>query len=428
MKGRFSELLNTWFARAILFSIWATIVFFATGLWYSRLDVSPTSAARVDSLLAIFASALPYILTYWVSRLLTKRSERIRYTLSIGEIPPISQTFSKLFSKSAVDLWDFECERAQASLKRASDYAYLFGLLTSVVATCCTIGYMVASRDMKELIGLTIAVGVAVIVYFATSLGSFLQRLANADAGAQLFAHASSNLLLIVPSAFLIAGLLSKNATMANLLTSSELGSALLGVAIGILGERAFGAVNERAANLLGIKNLTPSYVSDLRRIDGLNDEDVARLSEEGIDSVHSLAFAPTPRLFFSTIYSLQCLCDWQDQALLMEYAGQSRAQTFRDKFMVRGAVDARMIANQLLLPPEKTISGTIALQTSDVDDFAKLLGFNTVNQLRLALLTLANDEIITRLEIYYRSVAKAPEPDPSKEEVRVPRLVEKAA
>jgi hypothetical protein len=427
MKGRFSDRLNTWLARAILFSIWVIIVSFATGLWYSRLDVSPTSAARVDALLAIVASALPYILTYWVSRLLTRRSERINYSLSIGEIPPISQTSSKAFTRSANDLWDFECGRAQASLKRASDYAFLFGLLTSVVATFCTIGYMVARSDMKELISLTIAVGVAVMVYFAISLGAFLQRLANADAGARLFAHASRNLLLIVPSAFLIAGLLSKNETMKSLVTSSELGSALLGVAIGILGERIFGEVNERAANLLGIKNLTPAYVSDLRRIDGLNEEDVARLSEEGIDSVHSLAFAPTPRLFFSTIYSLQCLCDWQDQALLIEYAGQSRAQTFREKLMVRGAVDARMIANQLLLPREKTIAGTIALQDSDVDDFSKILGFNTVNQLRLALLTLANDEIITRLEIYYRSVAKAPEAEPPKEEVKVPHLAEAA-
>jgi hypothetical protein len=428
MRAKFSELLNTWFARAILFSIWAIIVSFATGLWYSRLDVSPTSAARVDALLAIFASALPYILTYWVSRLLTKRSQRISYKLSIGEIPPISQSSSKLFTRSAEDLWEFECDRAQASLKRASDYAYLFGLLASVVATFCTIGYMVADKHMEELISLTIAVGVAVMVYFAICLGSFLQRLANADAGAQLFAHASRNLLLIVPSAFLIAGLLSNNDTIKKLVTSSELGSALLGVAIGILGERIFGEVNERAANLLGIKNLTPSYVSDLRRIDGLNDEDVARLSEEGIDSVHSLAFAPTPRLFFSTIYSLQCLCDWQDQALLIEYAGQSRAQTFREKFMVRGAVDARMIANQLLLPREKTIAGAIALQDQDVDDFSKILGFNTVNQLRLALLTLANDEIITRLEIYYRSVAKAPEAVPPEEEVKVTHLEKEAA
>lgn len=146
--------------------------------------------------------------------------------------------------------------RAQASLQGASDYTILFGSLTSLFVIVCVVGY-ISSPAPTVTSNLTVAVGVASLIYFASSLGSFLQRLANADAGAQLFAHASRNLLLIVPSSFFLAGLLSNNATMKSML-QSELSSALIGVAIGLLGERLFGEVNERAASLLGIKNLNP--------------------------------------------------------------------------------------------------------------------------------------------------------------------------
>ena len=259
---------------------------------------------------------------------------------------------------------------------------------------------------------LSVGVGTTATVYYAVSLGSFLRRSANLDASARLFAGACRNLLLLIPSSFFLIGLTYSNDPKS--IFSGEIAAALLGVAIGLLGDRILGEVSERAAGFLGMKTLTPLHTSDLRQIDGLDDEDVTRLGEEGVDSVHALAFVPTPRLFFNTIYSLQCICDWRDQALMIEYMGPGKVQTFREKFMVRGALDARMIARQLLHRQEEVATkyALPAISGKDREEMAKILGFNGLLQMELALLTIAEDEIIARLAIYNRAAVRAVEAD----------------
>ena len=94
--------------------------------------------------------------------------------------------------------------------------------------------------------------------------------------------------------------------------------------------------------------------------------EDYARLIEEGVDSVHALAFFPTPRLFFNTRYSLQCICDWQDQALLLTYFGAARAQLFRERLGIRGVPTlvvfkgGREVARQVGAAPKSKIEQLI--------------------------------------------------------------------
>jgi len=190
-----------------------------------------------------------------------------------------------------------------------------------------------------------------------------------------------------------------------------DVGAALLGAAIGLLGDRIFGEITERAAGVLGMHAPAAQRPSDLHEIDGLNEDDVVRLGEEGVDSLHALAFVPTARLFFNTVYSLQCICDWQDQALAIKYLGTARVQTFREKFMVRGAIDTRMIARQLLRWHGKDRSdgdySLTSISDEERSELSKILGFGSVTQMELALLTIAEDEVIARLAVYYHGAAR---------------------
>jgi hypothetical protein len=324
-----------------------------------------------------------------------------------------------LEARQAVALWNSEAERFRGTLERASDYVFFFGSLTSIIVEFSVVAYMLAMWATismpkvpvdAEQATLPVGVGVATIVYFVVSFGSFLRRASSLDANARLFACASRNLLFVVPSSFLLIGITFSSSALQGIF-KGDLGAAVFGTAIGLLGNRIFGQVTERAAGLLGMKSAPPQQPSDLHQIDGLNDEDVARLEEEGVDSLHALAFVPTARLFFNTVYSLQCICDWQDQALLMKYLGAGKVQTFREKFMVRGAIDARIIVRQLLRRSNAALStGSSLTDITDAErsEISKILGFNNLTQMELALCTIADNEVIARLATYYRAVASS--------------------
>jgi hypothetical protein len=131
-------------------------------------------------------------------------------------------------------------------------------------------------------------------------------------------------------------------------------GSIAMGIAVGLLGDRAFLAVSNRAAALLGAEPEVIDRSVDLRAIEGLGRDDQQRLQEENIGSLHALAFVPVPRLFFNSSFNLQRICDWQDQALLLVYVGVSRARALREFFQIRGIIDAQRLASIAdTLPPE---------------------------------------------------------------------------
>jgi len=126
-----------------------------------------------------------------------------------------------------------------------------------------------------------------------------------------------------------------------------------------------------------------------------MNDEEVDRLVEEGIDSVHALAFYSTPKLFFNTPFSLHRICDWQDQALLIALLGASRGRIFRDQLMIRGAIDAQRVALDVT---SKNLPAT------DRTDLLKVLGLSTEVQAQLAFRFLADNEVARRIAIYRKA------------------------
>jgi len=131
-------------------------------------------------------------------------------------------------------------------------------------------------------------------------------------------------------------------------------GALLIGIGVALMGERILRVVTNRAASLLGLEGFASPEPGNLNIIDGLSEEDAARLAEERIDSIHALAFTPTARIFFNTVYGLPRICDWQDQALLIERVGRTNALLLREQFFIRGAIAARRFALQKFGPPEE--------------------------------------------------------------------------
>jgi heme/copper-type cytochrome/quinol oxidase subunit 4 len=306
-------------------------------------------------------------------------------------------------------------------------HAGILGFLGSAILTACAVillRYATNEGELRRLIALS--VGAACTVSFTLHLGQILFRSASNDSTARMMAWAARTLLIVsVATVFLGVALLSapgEGKDDKGYLFQGYKGALIVGVAVALLGERVLRAVTDRAASMLGVSGTGPMHVNDLALIDGMNEEDLARLAEERIDSVHALAFMPTPRIFFNTTYSLERICDWQDQALLIARVGRTNAQLLREQYLVRGAIAARTLAREIVgasrsaaalrSAPQSLPDGQPSLPgETDEDESAKLralakaLGFTGINQAVLGLRSLCDDESIERLEVFAKSV-----------------------
>jgi hypothetical protein len=148
-----------------------------------------------------------------------------------------------------------------------------------------------------------------------------------------MFSGASRDLLTSVVVAVVAASSLDDG---------SQAPALVIGLAAGLFGPRALEPLKERAAGVLGVKSTNDGRQQlSLSIINGLTEDVASRLAEEGIDSVHALAFTTTPRIFFSTPYSWERIADWQAQALLLEELGLARFARFKEQFPVRNVQEA---------------------------------------------------------------------------------------
>jgi hypothetical protein len=266
-------------------------------------------------------------------------------------------------------------------------------------------------------------------------------RIANNDATARMFAIAFKSLVSTIIAAFAIASLLF--VTGQSEVIKQSLGFVVVGALVGIWGESALDYFTRSAAALVKAPVITPQKRADLQLIDGLTEEDIQRLAEESVDSLHALAFIPTPRLFFNTKYSLQRICDLQDQAIMVKYVGPDKARSFRATLLIRGAMDLRQLAHSILCsaPSDDAKTRTIVLRATcaafrdiqpeqglqpsnsykevivDEGEWQKMfniLGFNSMDQGKIALSNIVDDEVIKRLAVFYESAPHAPEDSPS--------------
>jgi hypothetical protein len=309
----------------------------------------------VPLLLAVMVG-LPNVLLFIVARMILFRFSRRQYTLHFdGEA---AAQVSAAVRSQALAMWIYERNRANTRYEAGLlPQVAVFGLLASSILAFCVLGIHLPPKMLFPAIepAPTWHIWVAWTVLstattsFLLSMGRILVRVASNDATTRTFANAARSYGLCIVSAGLLACL-----TLANADERTAQMSIAMGIAVGLLGDRAFLAVSNRAAALLGAEAEVVDSGVGLRGIEGLSGEDVQRLQEENITSVHGLAFAPVPRLFFNSSLNLHRISDWQDQALLLIYFSESRAKALREYFQIRGAVDAQRLAVGLEgLPPE---------------------------------------------------------------------------
>ncbi|WP_224364783.1 hypothetical protein [Hyalangium versicolor] len=383
-------------------------------------------------------SATPALLTLGVSLLVERRMARGDFAFEANPSLIAGRKHGAQLVEHARANWEYEREIMEGSIHRMGRHAAILGFLaSSILVTCAAI--WTSDNDYVAL-----SVGTAATISFTLHLGQIFFRSASNDATARMMARASRTLLIVSICALFFGALLLEASKESPLMAPQTVtrtdrplaangtapgntgnplqgrtGALLIGVAVALIGERMLRIVTNRAASMLGLEGFAPPQSADLKVIDGLSEEDASRLAEERIDSVHALAFTPTARIFFNTVYGLPRICDWQDQALLIERVGRTNALLLREQFFIRGAISARRLALQKfgpeeMKPPEKLPSPEptpVDAGMKDPDKAAgnkaamEWLGLDKESHLDRALRSLMDDENIEMLEIFWRSV-----------------------
>lgn len=377
-------------------------------------------------------SSTPALLTLGVSLLVERRMARGDFAFEVSPALIAEKKHGAELVEHARANWEYEREIMEGSIHRMGRHAGIFGFLASCILITCTV-LLFTQRDFIAL-----AVGTSATISFTLHLGQIFFRSASNDATARMMARASRTLLIVSICALFFGALFLKvdgrdgvsrapevgtptaealpavNPPPANNggnPLSGQTGALLIGVAVALVGERMLRVVTHRAASLLGLEGYATAQADDLNVIDGLSEEDAARLAEERIDSVHALAFTPTARIFFNTVYGLPRICDWQDQALLIERVGRTNALLLREQFFIRGAIAARRLALQKFgpveqKPSEQGPSSETKPETSTAQDTStEWLDLDKESHLDRALRSVLDDENIEMLEVFWRSV-----------------------
>lgn len=349
-------------------------------------------------------------------------------------------------------LWQIEGRHALQAQHRMMQHACLYGFAASAIFAWGVF----ANNDTLlacQTRMMAIAASSATLTSFSLSFGRLTVRASIRDTSARMFAYALRALILSVLATLLMVALLwhhaaptvpagdvaqavKDSAVLAQQPFKGPTSYMMLGMVIALIGEGVLSQITARAAAAfsLQVAQRTSNGSADLLAIDGLTEQDILRLGEEGVDSIHALAMASTGALYFATPYTLQRLCDWQDTALLIAYVGEAKAQMCREKLMVRGATDLQRKAEFLITESAaaKSASAKAAAAkstdqesegeaTSDAtapnDSHAQAfeiirssLGFISIEQACEALHPVAHDETIRRLRIYRRgSVIEGP-------------------
>jgi len=322
-------------------------------------------------------------------------------------------------------LWSIEARHSVQAQHRMMQHACLYGFATSAIFSWGLIVNNGGSLACQTRM-MAIAAGSAAFTSFSLSFGRLTVRASIRDTSARMFAYALRALILSVLAAVLLVALLWHHSVSGGAADAAQVAKdgvvlaqqpfkgptsyMMLGMVVALIGEGVLSQITARAASAVSLQMPTRSSAgtSQLAMIDGLSDLDVMRLGEEGIDSIHALAMASTAALYFSTPYTLQRLCDWQDQALLITYVGLAKAQTCREKLMVRGAIDLQRKADYLMAESKSSGDGKEPDAKSEARQSAfeiirSSLGFISIDQARESLFPLAHDEVIRRLRIFHR-------------------------
>lgn len=411
---RLHAALSAYGVQVILFSLWLSMAWLLyaglivpvmghspqwfeefRGLLWNRVLGKPPSpahapgtqgAALTDVALAVAVMGLcllPKVLTFCLALLLNQLGvDQLRYRLCPAADTPDPGCAARVLSD-----WDHEQQRSRAGLLRMTQHAGLFGLIASAaLTTCALLLYGRPGAGLRHAAAFTVVSAVA--LSFIVHLSRILLRAAHRDASARMFAWATRGELLAILGAVLLVALMRQ--PREPVIASPE-GFLLAGGVVALFGERVLASIADRAVRVLGLPDVPRRGVEDLPGVGGLSEADLQRLAEEGIETLHGLAYASTARLFFTTPYSLQRLCSWQDEALLQLHLG-ARAQALREQLHIRGALAALRLAERL---------ASDGSDAKELEDIVRGLGFAGLGQARLALAALREDEAVWRLRVY---------------------------
>lgn len=294
-------------------------------------------------------------------------------------------------------MWDGERralgESGERSLSEVDVYGYLMTLILAVGG-----GILVRVGGAHAVAQTALAAIAATVICFLGDAGQAIVRAAARDPGTRMYAWATRRFLLVITATVVFCTLLGlglAGETVKVALAQSTMGWLVVGAGMALLGDRALSTVNDRVANALGLPRPEEAVKSDLELIEGLSQAAAARLAEEGIDSVHTLALSSTRRIFFSTPYTLAEVCDWQDQALLIVHVGAEKAASCRQQLLLRGAGDLKRLAEK-----QDAASRARAQQ---------ILGLSDAAQVDVVLARVAADPAVSDVESLQRKAEARP-------------------
>lgn len=288
-----------------------------------------------------------------------------RLCLPAAESKNYKQWFSA-FKEMVEANWTSASDRAEIRRGTLYTQGLLFGCIVFLIMSHCLIIFNFqwenhlantysSAPELKitkklvdhDIMNLTLAVLISAMAYFCISLGRIIIRIAQRDVSDRTMAWAIRGLFMVIIATALLAFF---NQNQKHLIGDSYAAYILMGGFVAVLGEQALQIIADKIGKLLGFPSLQLEVSSDLGQLIGINELETLRLAEETIGSIHSLAFAPTSRLYFSMPFSLSRICDWQDQALLYECFGPVRAKQLQEQYLVRGAISAQALLAGIFL------------------------------------------------------------------------------
>lgn len=374
-------------------------------------------------------AAMPLLLSFGAA-LISKwqQSPRARHRFLAEQDPAGTdwtdheRSWKKDAAEGIVKQWLIESRHAAQAQHRMMQHACLYGFATSAIFAWGILTNNSAALTCQTRM-IAVAAASAAFTSFSLSFGRLTVRASIRDTSARMFAYALRALILSVIAAVLLVALLWHH-SQAPVAAAADAAHAakdavvlaaqpfkgptsymMLGMVVALIGEGVLSQITARAASAMNLGTTVRSSEStkELSAIDGLTEHDILRLGEEGIDSVHALAMASTASLYFATPYTLQRLCDWQDQALLITYVGLAKAQMCKEKLMVRGAIDLQRKADFLMAQGTDQSQQACAARDKTFEIIRSSLGFISVEQARESLFPIAHDEVIRRLRILHR-------------------------